>query len=706
MLSVVIPTHNRCDDAVRLAKALDQQECSEPVEYIFVLDSCSDNTLQSLKALNLNNSFLVAEINECSVSAARNKGAELSSGEYLLFLDDDVMPQKGLIEAHLRFLRLNESKWYAYVGPCPFAPDVAKNPIGLVLEGWYDQHYKKLADPEHESVHSDCLTGNFSITKENFILVGGFNEIFRSVGGDDYEFGIRLHKKGIKIKYISDALAYHYPVITPKSHLKKSYSYGFADVYLANKYPEIFWSLPLWKCTSIGKKNRLYQMLIQTIGIDGFIDYVGRYFDGRIEKLWNKDFFAIFERIAWLIYRHSVLSELGGEVKLKRFISQWCDPKDLPAIRTKIDEIDISKIVKSINNVSHWDKINLILCNGDTRVGWMELNFDLNHGSISADEVRSAILEQNSFLDVQGGVKINGKIIYNHCQELNTDQIDYDKSLQILVPDSGDNDVCQMRSEINLPGLVSVNKIGKPLLIELKKALLSCQSELICFMNASDRLDKGFLKNVCGAFSDQEASALLCPSIKYEITTRGNELYNNLVNLKCIKEGLTYSFNDLASFSFLSNSFNLLAHRLVINKTALKSIINTCPPDLNETGDLLFNILFCLLSRSKKIVYDPLSIISCNSYLSRSEVKNMRMMHAFYTGKIMTGLGGSKKDGVSLETKDIIKILIKHCKKAMLILLGYSNWPRYYFADEVISILNGMVIGKFVFQGRAKQKYN
>ena len=704
MLSVVIPTHNRCDDAVRLAKDLDQQECSEPVEYIFVLDSCSDNTLQSLEALNLNSSFLIIEINETSVSAARNKGAELSSGDYLLFIDDDVMPQKGLLEAHLRFLRLNESKRHAYVGPCPFAPDVTKNPIELVLGDWYDQHYKKLADPEHESVHSDCLTGNFSITKENFILVGGFNEVFRNVGGDDYELGIRLHKKGIKIKFIPDALAYHYPVITPKSHLKKSYSYGFADVYLATKYPEIFWSLPLWKCTSVGKKNRLYQMFIQTIGIDRFIDYMGRYFDSKMEKLWNKDIFAFFERIAWLIYRHRVLQELGGEIKLKRFISQWCNPGELPILRTKIDEIDISKTVKSINNVSYWDKINLIVRNGDKRLGWVELNFDLNHGSISADEVMSALLEQTSLLDIQGDIKMNDKIIYNHCHELKTDRIEHNKCLQILVPDSDDNNICQIRSEINIPGLVSVNKIGKPLNIELEKALLSCPSELICFMNASDRIDKSFLKNVCDAFSNQDISALLCPSIKYEVSTRGNELYNNLVNLKYIKEGLTYSFNDLFSFLFLLDSINLSAHRLAIKKTVLKSMLNTYSPDLNETGDLLQHILFCLLSRSKKIVYDPLSIISCNSYLSSSEVKNLRMMHAFYTGKIITGSRGSEKDGLSLETKDVINILVKHFKKALLILRGSSIWPRYYFADELISILHGMAMGKFVTQGRAKQK--
>lgn len=89
MISVVIPCHN-CEDYIEEA-VHSVVNCDMVLEIVCVENSSADNTwltLQKLKA-QYPRKVILERIEQANVSLARNKGAEISNGKYIIFLDSD-----------------------------------------------------------------------------------------------------------------------------------------------------------------------------------------------------------------------------------------------------------------------------------------------------------------------------------------------------------------------------------------------------------------------------------------------------------------------------------------------------------------------------------------------------------------------------------------------------------------------------------------
>jgi len=94
MISVIIPTFNRCDTLPRAIDSVFAQDCTEPLEVIVVDDGSQDGTLdllqQSYPAV-----ICLSQDNQ-GVSAARNHGLRRARGEWIALLDsdDEWLPHK------------------------------------------------------------------------------------------------------------------------------------------------------------------------------------------------------------------------------------------------------------------------------------------------------------------------------------------------------------------------------------------------------------------------------------------------------------------------------------------------------------------------------------------------------------------------------------------------------------------------------------
>lgn len=82
--SIILPAHN---SAEYIRKALDSIKSQSFTDYelIVICDACTDNT----KAIALEYTDKVIEINAHSSSAARNAGLDIAQGEWVLFCDSD-----------------------------------------------------------------------------------------------------------------------------------------------------------------------------------------------------------------------------------------------------------------------------------------------------------------------------------------------------------------------------------------------------------------------------------------------------------------------------------------------------------------------------------------------------------------------------------------------------------------------------------------
>lgn len=91
-VSVIIPTYNR---AATIERAVDSilNQTDPPLELIVVDDGSQDDTVTVLKARD---EVTLIQQGNCGVSAARNAGIRMASGEWLAFLDSDDawLPEK------------------------------------------------------------------------------------------------------------------------------------------------------------------------------------------------------------------------------------------------------------------------------------------------------------------------------------------------------------------------------------------------------------------------------------------------------------------------------------------------------------------------------------------------------------------------------------------------------------------------------------
>ncbi|RVT06608.1 glycosyltransferase family 2 protein, partial [Klebsiella pneumoniae] len=92
-LSIIIPCYN-CAERINklLMQIYPQVEDNDNVEVILVNDGSTDNTKDVISAFlqnNDSNKFLLITTQNKGAAAAREKGLEFATGEYVFFCDSD-----------------------------------------------------------------------------------------------------------------------------------------------------------------------------------------------------------------------------------------------------------------------------------------------------------------------------------------------------------------------------------------------------------------------------------------------------------------------------------------------------------------------------------------------------------------------------------------------------------------------------------------
>ena len=231
-ISVIIPTYNRCDslklalDSIMLQTYLD-------IEVIVIVDGCSDETEQLLKKFSIVRPIIFQ--NNRGAAVGLNEGAKLANGDILLFLDDDMVYDSKLIENHYG---LHKTETYdVIIGHFPLGklptPSFFRKVIYDWTEGW------QLSFGENINFFDVLCSGHFSIRKELFVKIGGFDTEFSQWGRKDSELGHRLIRVGAKFGFCKEAKSYQNYDKLPSKFLSDYKLLGIADVALIRKHPEL-----------------------------------------------------------------------------------------------------------------------------------------------------------------------------------------------------------------------------------------------------------------------------------------------------------------------------------------------------------------------------------------------------------------------------------------------------------------------------------
>ncbi|MFT3753770.1 MAG: glycosyltransferase family 2 protein [Paludibacter sp.] len=198
MLSILIPAYNQ--DITRLVADLHQQAIDQYVDFeIIVLEDGSDKFIEENKSIQaLTHCKHIISNRNIGRSAARNKLADESKYDHLLFMDCDAeVASPHFIEKYLAFCKEN----CVVIGGTAYDP-VETNP-DYSLRLTYGR--KREARSALERGKNNFATFNFLISKSIFNKVR-FNESIRGYGHEDMLFGHQLHQLGYDFIQIENPL--------------------------------------------------------------------------------------------------------------------------------------------------------------------------------------------------------------------------------------------------------------------------------------------------------------------------------------------------------------------------------------------------------------------------------------------------------------------------------------------------------------------
>ena len=203
-LSIIIHTYYRYECLQTVLELLSNQTL-KPLEIIISdqtpINDRPPNFYKQFKELPLR----IINIDKPMHAPAQNKGAKISKGVILLFLDDDTEFGKDLLEQHIKVMEEeNVDVVLGVTSEEPKLPEHYKRNTG-----WLDPISLFLKSPHSRwsgmALHTHGL--NTSIKREVFLKIGGFDEKIPRMA--DIDLGYRLFRNGAKIFHSEKPFVHH-----------------------------------------------------------------------------------------------------------------------------------------------------------------------------------------------------------------------------------------------------------------------------------------------------------------------------------------------------------------------------------------------------------------------------------------------------------------------------------------------------------------
>lgn len=220
-ISFVILTYNRADALLQVLRALAPQ-CQQRHEVVIADDGSSAQAVEQLRQHLPPFPCAVRHVwhpdRGFTASCARNLGALSSTGDYLVFLDGDCVPNARFVQAHEA---LAQSGCFVNGNRVLLSESLTRQVLDSGLElaqaRWTDWLAWRLRGDANKLAHLLYWPGapgrveaqfrwkqirscNFGLWKGDFLAVNGFDETFEGWGHEDADLVLRLHHAGLRRK--------------------------------------------------------------------------------------------------------------------------------------------------------------------------------------------------------------------------------------------------------------------------------------------------------------------------------------------------------------------------------------------------------------------------------------------------------------------------------------------------------------------------
>lgn len=234
LLSIIVPVYNRPEEVRELLSSLVRQGMLD-YELIIVEDGSSRPCRAEVEAYApqlLHYQYLT--IANGGPSRARNAGARVAGGDYLLILDSDVVLPAGFLDAVSEGIRRTGAD--AWGGPDAAAPDFSpmQKAVSYAMTSlWTTGGIRggRAAGLEQFKPR----TFNMGCRRDLFVRLGGFSEDMRY--GEDIDFSLRLIASGARVVLLEDAYVYHKRRVDLHQFFMQVHRSGQARIELERRHP-------------------------------------------------------------------------------------------------------------------------------------------------------------------------------------------------------------------------------------------------------------------------------------------------------------------------------------------------------------------------------------------------------------------------------------------------------------------------------------
>lgn len=237
MFSVIIVNYNTKNLLKNCLNSIFEKINNNDFEIIIVDNNSQDGSIEMLKNNFISKIKLIENKENFGFGTANNIGANIAKGDYLFFLNSDIVVKKNILKNIEKVLK---NKNIGAISPRLVLQNMenqehAYGDFPLLLNLFFGKLKRKAKD-EKNIIYTDWISGAALVIRRNiFKSIGGFDENF-FMYFEDIDLCKRVKKEGYIIAVCKDILIVHLGGKSISNSLERKKYYYRSQDYFYKKY--------------------------------------------------------------------------------------------------------------------------------------------------------------------------------------------------------------------------------------------------------------------------------------------------------------------------------------------------------------------------------------------------------------------------------------------------------------------------------------
>lgn len=240
LFSVVIPIWRRPDQLHLILKYFDNQVYKNNDFEVILCDSFSgdsvDYVIRSFFNTPLSKELVILQVEQNSPSAKRNAGVNVAKGKWIIFLDDDCVPEENFLNEYRKGIQLINTNKTVLLGSIEYPQNLVET------ENYYRYRQSRHLGRWRKDVDYSCIpfnnltTMNMCINREAILIYGVQFDPSYDFYREDIDYALQLKEKEFLLSFIPASIKHLETTRTIRGYSEKLEKVRLGETMLENKW--------------------------------------------------------------------------------------------------------------------------------------------------------------------------------------------------------------------------------------------------------------------------------------------------------------------------------------------------------------------------------------------------------------------------------------------------------------------------------------